>query len=198
MLNRYRIGTIIAILAAAAAAIFGIAVRLYHKRSSLESPTEAGAEDLEAQFVREWTKALQESARTFNGLYQGLTRVVEGRTKKPEKVLKEWCARTRYRWEGRQPAALCETWIAPLLDGESREELGKWSRLLLQAAESSGITREKERCLTLEEQNVNDYTEWEGETLYVGDVVAVMTPAWYQDGKLLEQGTCRKQNEEEG
>ena len=207
MLNRYYITVIIGAGVTAAAAVCGALLYMRNKRKTQESDVpEAKAPDVpeaeasaasesetpEIRFVDEWTRALKESAKTFNGLYQGLTRVAEGKTKKPEKVLREWCARTRYRWEGQLPAALCEEWIAPLLEGEMQAELGRCAALLLKACEAAGITFAKETRLKLDEQNVNDYTEWEGESLYVGDEVEVMSPAWYQNGKLLEQGSCRK------
>lgn len=195
---------------AIAAAVCGALLYMRNKRKTQESglpeaealdvlegkaPAAPEPETPEVQFVNEWIQVLKESAKTFSGLYQGLIRIVEGKAKKPEKVLREWCARTRYRWEGKLPAALCEEWIVPLLEGEMQSELGKWAALLLQAAGAAGITRAKETRLLLDEQNVNDYTEWEGEPLYVGDSVEVMSPAWYQNGKLLEQGNCRKQEE---
>lgn len=197
MVNQYIIVAVAGISTVAViAAAYVVMSRLCGKEPA-ETPESARAhnETLEERFIGEWTAAFMESARTFNGLYQGLQRVVDGKAKKPEKVLREWCARTRYKWEQQPPSQLCEELIVPLLGGGDQEAFVKWSGLLLQAASAAGIARGVRGKLTLTENNVNDYTDWEGETLYVDDEVEVLFPAWYQKGVLLEQGSCRKEEE---
>lgn len=195
MLNRYIAATVIGIVVIAVVIVSGIVVYLYYKRKN-RTAIKSKTETLEEQFVKVWAQALKESAQTFNGLYQGLSRVVEGKAKRPEKVMREWCARTCYQWEKEQPTALCEKIIVPLLEKKEYEEIGKWAGLLLQAAGDVGITKAKEEKLILDEHNVNDYTEWEGESLYIGDEVEVISPAWYQNETLLEQGRCHRRMED--
>lgn len=195
MFNRYIAAVVIGAAVIAVVTVSGIVVHLYYKRKN-RTAIKSKPETLEEKFVKVWTQALKESAQTFNGLYQGLTRVVEGKAKKPEKVMREWCARTRYQWEDEQPNALCEEIIIPLLEKKEYEEIGKWAGMLLQAAGDAGITKSEEEKLILDEHNVNDYTEWEGESLYIGDEVEVISPTWYQNGTLLEQGRCQRRMED--
>lgn len=193
MLSRYIAGSIIGV---SVVAVIAVSYAVIRKKDKIEKSVPTPSETVEEHFVREWTSALIESAKTFNGLYQGLQRVLDGKAKKPEKVLREWCARTRYRWEQQMPSKLCEELIVPLLESGDQTAFVKWSGLLLQAAAAAGIARGTAEKLTLDESNVNDYTEWEGENLYVEDTVEIIFPAWYQNGVLLEQGNCRKKEEE--
>lgn len=150
---------------------------------------------IEAIFLREWTAALNENARAFNGLFSGLHRVHSGAAKKPEKVLREWCQRTHYRWENGKVDTLCREQIQPLIASGDAAGLTKWANLLLDAASAAGITREEAASLVLTEENVEHYIEWDDGELYPGDTVELLSPAWYQHGKLLEQGQCHKVNE---
>lgn len=195
MINQYIIVAIASISTVAVIAVTYVAMSRLGRKGPAKTPARAHEETPEERFVREWTAAFTQSARTFNGLYQGLQRVVDGKAKKPEKVLREWCARTRYKWEQQPPSQLCEELILPLLGGGDREAFAKWSGMLLEAAAAAGIVRGAGGKMTLDESNVNDYTDWDGETLYVEDEVEVLFPAWYQNGVLLEQGSCRKEEE---
>ena len=150
------------------------------------------AEPAEDPFRAEWIRILTTDARVFNGLFSGLRRIRTGSTKKPEKVLREWCQRTHYQFENQPADTLCQQKILPLIEGRDRDGLAKWANLLLEAAQAAGITHETARILALSEQTVSDYVEWDGEELYPDDTVEIITPAWYQNGKLLEQGQCRK------
>lgn len=154
-------------------------------------------EPVETIFLREWTAALVENARTFNGLFNGLWRVHGGSAKKPEKVLREWCQRTHYKFESQSVDTLCQEQILPLIEAEDREGLTKWAGLLLDAAAAAGITKEDAATLVLTESSAGAYVEWNGEELYPDDEIEVITPAWYQNGKLLEQGQCKVISAEE-
>lgn len=160
-----------------------------------ESPLEP--QNTEEIFLREWTLILTEHARVFNGLFGGLKRVQNGTAKKPEKVLREWIQRTHYKWENELVDTLCQEQIVPLIESEDRENLTKWACLLLDAAAAAGITIEEAQTLVLTEENADAYVEWDGNDLYPEDEIEIITPAWYQNGKVLEQGQCRKQNIEE-
>lgn len=174
--------------------------KLHRKQPVADTTAEAGMQEpepLEAIFLREWTVALTENARTFNGLYNGLSRVQSGIAKKPEKILREWYQRTHYKFENQPVDVLCQEKIQPLIEATDRDGLHKWANLLLEAAVAAGITREEAQTLVLTETNADAYVEWDGNDLYPEDEIKVVTPAWYQNGKLLEQGQCKKRNEEE-
>ena len=144
----------------------------------------------EKLFLREWTQVLSENASTFTGLFASLQRVADGEAKKPEKVIKEWCTRTRYKWENQRVDQLCRKLMMPSAEKEDREALKKRAALLLRAAQQAGIIKETETAFCLDERRVNAYIEWNGEDLYLDDAVEIMHPAWYQNGKIIEQGHC--------
>lgn len=150
----------------------------------------------EERLLRAWTAALTERAEVFNGLYSGLVRVREGTAKKRAHILGEWWTRTRYQWEEQELERLGRKYLEPLASEGSDEDYIKCAGLLLQAAEAAGVTQEQAGELVLDETNTNAYVEWEGQELYLGDRVEVMTPAWYQKGRVIEQGHCRKLEEE--
>lgn len=146
---------------------------------------------LENRFVKEWTAVLTTDAKVYTGMYTSMFRVAGGKSKKPEKVLREWTARTGYRWEDSPIAALCKRTLASAAESGSAEDCAKWARLLLRAAQQAGITKDhKGMELTLDDCSIRAYTEWDGKDIYPEDVIKVVLPAWYQKGRVLEQGQC--------
>lgn len=172
-------------------AITALPTKLRRKKSDKIIPEQESAESI---FQREWTVVLTENARTFNGLYSGLMRVQSGNAKRPEKVLREWSQRTHYKFEGQPVDMLCQENIQPLIAAPDRDGLTKWANLLLEAAAAAGIIKEESSSLVLTETNADAYVEWDGNDLYPEDEIEVIAPAWYQNGKVLEQGQCRKVN----
>ncbi|MGN0265857.1 MAG: hypothetical protein ACI4DX_16065 [Oliverpabstia sp.] len=153
-------------------------------------------ESEEEKFIRAWRTAFTEHGDTFNGLYQGLDKIMHGKAKKSERILKEFCQRTRYQWEGKEVAMLTEELVVPILDEDHREELKFWTERLLEAAAEAGISPGKTGEIILTEDNTRDYIDLNGEDLCEEDYVEVISPAWYQNGTLIEQGMCTKQQEE--
>lgn len=151
-------------------------------RRSTETP--------ENRFQTQWADVLQANAGLYNGLYAGLERVRDKAAKKPEKILKEWYARTVYKWEESPIAALCGETLAPAVEGGDPEVCAKWAKLLLNAVQSAGVTKETAEELELDETTIRAYVEWDGGDLYVGDRVKILHPAWYQNGQVIEQGHC--------
>ncbi len=147
-----------------------------------------------AYFVRVMSEHLSDNASVYNGLYTGIKRVFEGAAKKPEKVIKEWCSRTEFNFENSKADKLCKKHLLPLCEKEGTEQYKKWSSLLLKSVEKAGITYETSSEITLNDQNVNAYIEWDGEELYPEDAVEIINPAWYKNGKVLEQGHCKKRD----
>lgn len=179
------------VIAAVGLGAAGVAA-LYRWQKRKTARPAAQEETAPDSFCMEWAAVLREDARVFNGLYNGLLRVQNGTAKKPEKVLREWCQRTHCRWEDQMVDNLCREHILPLIEVEDREALLPWANRLLDAAAAAGITRESAATLLLTENNAADYVDWDGYDLYPGDEVEILSAAWYQDGKLLEQGQCKK------
>lgn len=174
-------------------AVFGVVLyRRKHKIKPDISTPQKSCETVEEKFVNEWAMVLSEQARVFNGLFGGLLRVHSGATKRPEKTLREWCQRTRHAFENQEVDVLCKELIRPLVEKEDREGLIKWANLLLEAASSAGITKEEITNVVLKEDTVDAYVEWDGEELNPEDKIEIITPAWYQNGEVLEQGQCKK------
>lgn len=185
-------GIYIAVAAVGLCAAGAVALYCRHRRKTAKPIIKE--ETTEDRFVSEWTAVLTKDARVFNGLFNGLQRVVTGVAKKPEKVLREWCQRTHYKWENQQVDTLCQQHIVPLIENADRDALTKWGALLLAAASAAAITMEAAQKLVLTQENVDSYVEWDANDLYPEDEIEIITPAWYQNGKLLEQGQCRKLN----
>ena len=157
--------------------------RLFAHLRPAEKQKKDSREDL---FVGEWTSALKERAKVFNGLYGGLQRVVDDKAKKPESVIAEWWTRTRYEWEDQPVAKISRE----CLESVSVEDCAKWASLLLKAAAGAGITKKQSETIVLDETSAAAYMEWNGEEIFVGDTVKIMNPAWYQNGRVIEQGHC--------
>ena len=58
-------------------------------------------------FYLEWKQLLASGAKTYTGLYSGMQRIADGNAKKPEKVIREWCARTENLYRESQAPELC-------------------------------------------------------------------------------------------
>ena len=140
--------------------------------------------------VRCWVNVLRTNANVYVGLFSGLWRVNGGKTKKARSVLGEWSSRTRYHLAQTPAGRICERALHPLVEDAGSELYGKWAELLLRAAERAGIERESAAQIVLNETSTLAYIEWDGEVLYCGDRVKIMSPAWYQNGRVLEQGHC--------
>lgn len=179
-----------------AAAIIGLcatgAVARYYRNREKDGVPVQAVTDVEDRFCAEWTAVLNENARVFNGLYSGLLRVQTGTANRPGKILWEWCQRTHYKWENTQVDTLCQQHILPQIESADREALMKWANLLLDAATAAGITKEEATALVLTEETAKAYVEWDGAELNPDDEIEILSPAWYQNGALLEQGQCKK------
>jgi len=150
---------------------------------------------IEDQFLSAWTQTLNGNAEIYRGLYTGLRRIADGKAKRQERVIHEWHMRTQYNISDDNLKQLSTDILLPLSEHGSDEEFQKWTGLLLKAAEAAGIRQEAVGKVTLDEGNESAYAEWNGEPIYLGDTVEVTVGAWYQDGKIMEQGYCNKQEE---
>ena len=149
------------------------------------------------RFHRQWKEALSTEAKVFTGLYTGLRRVAEGTAKKPGKILKEWCTRTEYKFGESKVDEICKKRILPLTQDGSAEACAKTAARLLLAAEAAGIRPQEAGSLVLTDELAGAYISLDDEELFGGDEIVVVTPAWFQNGMLIEQGYCNKKQETE-
>ena len=142
-------------------------------------------------FIREWTRVLLSEADIYTGLYSGIAGVSAGTVKNSDKTLKEWYDRTRYNLKDEKILMISESTLKYSLDNSKPDEYLKWSKLLLKSISKAGIIRDEEKQLILTDTNVNAYVEWDDQDLYAGDSVEIIMPAWYQQGRIIEQGSCK-------
>ena len=175
------------------AAVLGlIAAALLRKRRPVrDAPPQSAARDQDELFVSRWTQVLQENAKLYTGLYAGLEQASRQAAGRPERILKEWHVRTVHQWEGESIVRLCEGTLSPAIESGDAETCAKWASLLLRAAHAAGIVKETAAELTLDEDNVLAYIEWDSRKLCISDRVEVLHPAWRQNGTLIEQGHCK-------
>lgn len=145
-----------------------------------------------------WTQALREHPEVFCGLFRSLDQVANQKTGKGGQVLREWAQRTRYHWEGTDLAQRTQQALIPAAEQEERGAWAQWAALLLQAARAAGIQRDERATVQLEETDIEAYVNLDGEAFYPGDVVRLAAPAWYQAGRVIEQGYARRCREGEG
>lgn len=142
-----------------------------------------------------WTTVLFEHAEVYRGMFTSLKRSANGEAKKPQRVIAEWYKRTEYNIKDEAVVKLSTETLIPLAENGDTEKIAKAASEILEAAKAAGITQDDSGKLTLDESNTNAYTDWNGEQLYLGDKVTVTNGAWYQNGKILEQGFCNKISE---
>ena len=160
-------------------------LRLLQYKTRGESPEKA--------VLREWKRLLASDAKVYTGMFNSLRRVVDDAATKPEKVLREWCARTSYKWPESEAEQLCRKYLLPAAEAADAEGCAKWAKLLLEAAQGAGISPETAQELTLDDHTVIAYTEWDNQELYPDSRVKIITPAWYQNGGVIEQGMASLQ-----
>lgn len=158
---------------------------LFKKFNKKEKPN-----DEDKKFVAFWTEVLSNNADLYCGLYSSLFNVSEGSAKKKKSVFSEWYKRTIYNINDENIKAECEKTLKPLSESEEGEHR-RFAGLLLLAAESVGIDRDSGQELIVDERTAQSYISLDGDELYIGDKIEVMSGAWYQNGKLLEQGYCK-------
>lgn len=141
------------------------------------------AESLTELFINE--------AATYNGLYSGIDRIARGQNRKNLRALDEFYKRTGYKKECSEASKL----MKPLFPIEklSEKQLTSFCGVLEYAMRCAGISHSSEnQTVALTKDNVMHYQDWNGGELYVGDTVRIVSPAWYQNGKILEKGYCQR------
>ena len=137
------------------------------------------------RFCSECKRVLQGHAKIYNGLLTGVWKVSEGNSKRAEAVIGEWYHRT----QNCIPDSSMNRLIDKVLNCDPNGRI-LIAKSILSAAKKAGIEKEDSDFLILTEKNMLAYTEWNGNELYEGDKVKVISPAWYQNGNIIEQGHC--------
>ena len=127
----------------------------------------------------------------YSGLYHGIEQAAAGKAKKPEKTLREFYQRTGYNVKDPTLHAA----LSPAFEREqapSPRLVKKLARVLLRRARRAGLVSDKDgEQITLTDQTLPAYSEWNGDELYAQDTAEIIKGAWYQNGKVIETGFCR-------
>ena len=137
------------------------------------------------RFSVECKKVLKSNAKSYDGLFTGVYKITMGNTKRSETVINEWYNRSKNCFPDSSMATLIEKILSR--DPEGRIAI---ANAIMFATEKVKITKEKDEELVLNEKNMLAYSEWNGNDLYEGSKVKIISPAWYQNGKIIEQGYC--------
>lgn len=134
------------------------------------------------------------NAATFNGLYNGIYRIATEQNKKNFKPLDEFYQRMCYLTEYSDLAKQLSPFFPTSV--QSEKQLLSFCKILLSSMKSACIFHtEKSDTVILTKDNVMHYEDWDGNELYVDDTVKIISPAWYQEGHILEKGYCTKNAE---
>ena len=137
------------------------------------------------RFSVECRKILKSNAKSYNGLFTGVYKIATGNIKRAESVINEWYNRSKNCFPDSSMATLIEKII-------SHDPVGRLSiaNAIMSAAKKSKISKENVEELILTDRNASAYSEWNGKAIYEGDKVKIISPAWYQNDEIIEQGYC--------
>ena len=132
------------------------------------------------------------NAQKFNGLYNGIFRIANEQNKKNFKPLDEFYQRLCYLPDFSDLAKQLSPFFPT--SSQSEKQLFSFCKMLLDSMKSACIfhTLQNETVL-LTRENVMHYEDWNGKELYVDDTVKIVSPAWYQEGHIIEKGYCTKE-----
>lgn len=143
------------------------------------------------KFQKLWHKAFEENANMFTGLYNSILKIAGGNSKKPAKTFHELWQRAHLKWDEAPIDILSKQIFDNLAAKNSNKAYTKTASRLLKAMQKAGFVHDEiNQILKLTSSTILAYTEWDGNEIYEDDVVSVMIPAWYHDGKVIEQGVC--------
>ena len=148
--------------------------------------------NIENIFLENYSNILENDAVLYTGMYQSVWKAVSGKKCNTDKIVKEWDARTRYKWGNSEIIASSEQMHEKLVEEDEKTANENYLAILFAAIKKAGIYVETEQNLIITEENVRAYKEWDDEELYVNDKVEIICPAWYQKGRVIEQGYCRR------
>lgn len=148
------------------------------------------------KLLKKLTELFSKEAKKFNGLYNGIERICNGQNKNNFKALDEFYQRVSYL-SGYEELIKLMGALLPT-SSQSEKNLRKLSKIIINAAIASGIShKQADEVITLTRENVLHYQDWNGGEIYEDDKVKIISPAWYQEGKLLEHGFCTLEQEAE-
>lgn len=132
-----------------------------------------------------------DDAEKFKGLYNGIERIVLGKGKKNFKPLFELYQRIQYMPKYSDIAEIIE----PVFKSKEHDPriLSALGKIVFSAVDRAGINHDPARAvIILDQKSVMCYCAWEGDQVYPGDTVRIISPAWFQNDRLLEEGFCSK------
>lgn len=143
------------------------------------------------KFQKLWQKAFEENADTFTGLYNSVLKIAEAPSKRKDKPFHELWQRAHLKWTGTPIDVISQQIFDELAEKQSDKAYKKTANRLLKAMQKAGFTHDvAKQTIKLTNSNILAYKEWDGNDIYEDDVVSVMLPAWYQNGKVIETGIC--------
>ena len=135
----------------------------------------------------ELIRLFTEKAESVNGLYNGLDRIFNGDATRNSKSINEFYQRLSYIPEYSDLYALMQKKYP--LEDLTPKKLSKLGAAVSGAILHAEITHSsKGELITADRETVLQYQAWNGEELFPDGKIRVVMPAWFQNGKLIEQG----------
>lgn len=151
---------------------------------------------INVKFNKLWEQTFRENPNMFSGLYNSILKISEGTYKNPDKAFHELWQRAHLKWEGASIDIISKQVFDKIAAKKSDKAYKKTACRLLNALKKAGFTHDKpNQTIKLTGSNILAYTDWDGDEIYEDDIVSVMMPAWYCDGKVAEQGICTQTKE---
>ncbi|MBO4468698.1 MAG: hypothetical protein J5766_05295 [Clostridia bacterium] len=141
------------------------------------------------KLIKSLTKLFCENANRFNGVYNGVYKILCGENKKNTKVLDEFYERVSFVAGYEELSkVLKKNYPTSQL---TPKKLKEFNSIFSKAIENAGISHTyKDEVIVLTVNNVLHYQEWDDQELYVDTKVKIIFPAWYQNDNLIEKGYC--------
>ena len=143
------------------------------------------------KIINDLTVLFVNNASTFNGLYNGIYRIACGQNKKNFKAVDEFYQRLSYLSDFSELIEQLTPFISS--SSQSEKQVISLSEMILNSMKHAGIYyAEPNEAVHLTKENIMHYEEMNGDESYIGDIVKIVFPAWYQRGHILEKGYCKK------
>lgn len=138
---------------------------------------------------KELIRLFCEDAKEFSGVYNGIYLICHRQNKNNLKALDKFYKKLKSLSGYDELIRLLDNLLPT--EAQSKKNLERLAKIIMLAVEKAGITHSKtDEIVTLTIENLNHYNEWNSERLYEDDKIKIISPAWFQESKLLEQGYC--------
>ena len=141
--------------------------------------------------VKKLSAMFLDDAEKLKGLYNGIERIAVGNGKKNFKPLFELYQRIQYMPKYSEITEMTK----PVFEAKERDPriLLAFGRIVFTAVGRAGINHDPSNAIiTLDHKSVKNYSDWNGDQIYPDDTVKIISPAWFQNGCLIEEGFCIK------